>query len=292
MSIKLEIGWTDSNVIIEGVRIYKSSALFDVGSRPAVYVEILDGSDLYEDFNVVEGQTYFYMLSCFLSDQEVFTECFEVKAEKPSPYNGIYIISSTADNVTKSLLSEMLTSIGQPVYVKNWADISSIPSDAKIIVMPHLDSTNSEYSVGVRNTIVSKFNSGIPLLIMGYTGTTTFTQTLGIATSFADSSGNSIDMVANTVLGSPYNTAQSNLVVRASSYYMSAMNGVSPNAKLIAMKGSIPVAGILQQGAMNKNSVPSPANIAFAGFGWTRTGQLLSENGKDLLREIVKKTMR
>lgn len=81
MSIKIKTSWTDSNVIIEGVRIYKSSVNFDVSSRPAVYAEILDGSEFYEDLNVAEGQTYFYMLSCFLGEQEVFTECYEVKAE-------------------------------------------------------------------------------------------------------------------------------------------------------------------------------------------------------------------
>ncbi|ENW90562.1 MULTISPECIES: hypothetical protein [Acinetobacter] len=77
-SIKLKMVWVDSNEIIEGVRIYKSASSFTSLSKPAVYAEILDGSDFYEDFNVEDGETYFYMLSCFLGDQEVFTECFEV----------------------------------------------------------------------------------------------------------------------------------------------------------------------------------------------------------------------
>ena len=81
MSIKLKIGWANNNVIVEGVRIYKSLSSFNVDSRPSLYAEILDGSDLYEDFNVIEGQTYFYMLSCFLGDLEVFTNCYEVQAD-------------------------------------------------------------------------------------------------------------------------------------------------------------------------------------------------------------------
>lgn len=86
MSIKIKASWTDNNVIIEGVRIYKSSASFDVNSRPAVYAEILDGSKFYEDLNVAEGQTYFYMLSCFLGEQEVFTECYEIVAQAAAKY--------------------------------------------------------------------------------------------------------------------------------------------------------------------------------------------------------------
>ena len=80
MSVKIKTSWSDNNVIVEGVRIYKSLAPFDAYSRPEPLVEILDGSLVYEDFGVEYGQTYFYMLSCFLGEQEVFTECFEVLA--------------------------------------------------------------------------------------------------------------------------------------------------------------------------------------------------------------------
>lgn len=81
MSIKIKTSWTDNNAIIEGVRIYKSAMSFDVNSKPTVYAEILDGSEFYEDLDAIEGQTYFYMLSCFLGEQEAFTECFEINAE-------------------------------------------------------------------------------------------------------------------------------------------------------------------------------------------------------------------
>lgn len=80
MSIKLKIGWTDNNAIIEGVRVYKSLAPFDIDSKPGALAEILDGSNFYEDLDVIEGHTYFYMLSCFLGEREVFTECYEVLA--------------------------------------------------------------------------------------------------------------------------------------------------------------------------------------------------------------------
>lgn len=80
MSIKLKIGWEDDNVIIEGVRIYKSDNEFNTNTLPLQTVEITDGSLFYEDFDVIENETYFYMLSYFLGEREAFTECFEVFA--------------------------------------------------------------------------------------------------------------------------------------------------------------------------------------------------------------------
>lgn len=113
MSIKIKASWTDNNVIIEGVRIYKSSASFDVNSRPAVYAEILDGSKFYEDLNVAEGQTYFYMLSCFLGEQEVFTECYEVQTSKPSA-RLTYVAGSIVKNAPSSASSAVSIAAYEP----------------------------------------------------------------------------------------------------------------------------------------------------------------------------------
>lgn len=81
-SVKLRTSWTDNNVVIEGVRIYKSNQAFTVETRPQPLVEITNGFLFYEDFDVEPGQTWYYMLSCFLAEQEVFTECFEVEIIK------------------------------------------------------------------------------------------------------------------------------------------------------------------------------------------------------------------
>lgn len=293
MSIKLKIGWTDNNVVTEGVRIYKSSTLFDVNTLPAVYVEITDGSLLYEDFNVIEGNTYFYMLSCFLSGQEVFTECFKVDAKKPSPYRGVYLIASASDIDLDiiSTMSGIIAEIGEAVYTKTWGEIDNIPADAKIIIAPHLDYSNSGTNTGVQK-LVEKFNAGTPVLISTYIGRATAMPNLGIGASFSDSSGSSVDILANTILSSPFNTAQSSLVIRESSYYMSGLVSPANNAQIIARSGSTVVGAILKEGVINRNNVPSPTNVAFVGFAETRTGRFLNDTGKDLLREIVRKTMR
>lgn len=78
-SVKLRTSWTDENAIIEGVRIYKMNEAFDVNTRPLPLVELTNGEEFYEDFDVTENETVYYMLSCFLGEQEVFTECFEVE---------------------------------------------------------------------------------------------------------------------------------------------------------------------------------------------------------------------
>lgn len=77
-SVKIRTSWTDDNVITEGVRIYKKDGEFDQSSRPSPLVELTGGETFYEDFDVEENETLYYMLSCFLGEQEVFTECFKV----------------------------------------------------------------------------------------------------------------------------------------------------------------------------------------------------------------------
>ena len=85
MSVKIKITWDDLNVISEGVRIYKNASAFTSSSLPAVYTTVTYGVVEFEDLDVVEKQTYFYMLSSFLDEQEVFTDCYEVNVESTTP---------------------------------------------------------------------------------------------------------------------------------------------------------------------------------------------------------------
>lgn len=290
-SVKIRTSWTDDNVIIEGVRIYKKQQEFDVSTRPQPLVEVTDGSLFYEDFDVIEGNTYFYMLSCFLGEQEVFTECFEVEAKKPSPYHGVYLIGSSTDAAMLSELSNALSTLPVDIYTKTWTNIDEIPSTAKIIIAAHFDYTQSDTMAGITK-LLAKFNAGTPVLISTYSSSAPTMPNFGIAANFSDSSGSNVDIVANTVLSAPFNTAQSGLVIRESSYYMGAMNTPANNAQRFALKGSAVVGAILLAGVINRNNVPSPANVAFAGFIFTDSTRKLNETGKNLFREIVNKTMR
>lgn len=80
MSIKIKVSWDDHNVVSEGVRIYRSNTAFTSSNLPAVLATV-PTLDEYEDLDVIEGQTYFYMLAAYLGEQEVFTECFEFKTD-------------------------------------------------------------------------------------------------------------------------------------------------------------------------------------------------------------------
>lgn len=81
MSIKVKIAWDNNNAISEGVRIYRSDMIFTPSNLPDVLFTVT-GFNEYDDTNVEKGQTYFYMLSCILGEQEVFTECFEILVKK------------------------------------------------------------------------------------------------------------------------------------------------------------------------------------------------------------------
>jgi len=87
MSVKIKINWDNENVVSESVRIYRADSIFTPTSLPPLLTEIVGDVYEYEDTAVIEGNTYFYMLSATLGEQEVFTECFEVKTyEDPFGY--------------------------------------------------------------------------------------------------------------------------------------------------------------------------------------------------------------
>lgn len=78
--LKVKITWNNENVVTESIRIYKKNVTFSKTSLPAVLAEITDLSVLaYEDLAVNENETWYYMLSAKLGEQEVFSPCFEAK---------------------------------------------------------------------------------------------------------------------------------------------------------------------------------------------------------------------
>ena len=81
MSVKIKVNWDNENIVSESVRIYRSDSIFTTETLPLFLVELFGDVYEYEDTTTVEDQTYFYMLSAKLDNQEAFTECFEVKAE-------------------------------------------------------------------------------------------------------------------------------------------------------------------------------------------------------------------
>ena len=172
MSIKLKIGWTDNNVITEGVRIYRSSMPFEVNTLPEVYAEIVDGSLFYEDFDVIDGQTYFYMLSCFVSELEVFTECFEVIATiKPPTAYFIGTSSITEAAQDAELYRSALNSAGIGLEIVSWADlVSTSIRESDVIVITSLDDRDECLTPQTYNSLISMHQRGVPIVLMVYAG--------------------------------------------------------------------------------------------------------------------------
>lgn len=84
MSVKIKINWDNENVVSESVRIYRSDSLITTPTQAMLIATILDDVYEYEDFDVIEDQTYFYMLSAKLGEQEAHTECFEIVTKNNS----------------------------------------------------------------------------------------------------------------------------------------------------------------------------------------------------------------
>lgn len=80
MSVKIKINWDNENVVSESVRIYRADSAFTSTSLPPLLTEIIGDVYEYGDTTVIDGNTYFYMLSAKLGEQEIFTECFDVSA--------------------------------------------------------------------------------------------------------------------------------------------------------------------------------------------------------------------
>lgn len=95
MSEKIKINWDNENVVSESVRIYRADSIFTSANLPPLLAEIFNDVDEYEDLAVLEGLTYYYMLSAKLGDQEVFTECFEVKVMK-NPVDLVFVRALTS----------------------------------------------------------------------------------------------------------------------------------------------------------------------------------------------------
>ena len=100
MSVKIKINWDNENVVSESVRIYRADSIFTPTSLPPLLTEIFGDIYEYEDTATIDGNTYFYMLSAKLGEQEVFTECFEVVADVNVVYDVVFPkITSASTNL-------------------------------------------------------------------------------------------------------------------------------------------------------------------------------------------------
>ena len=85
MPVKIKINWDNENIVSESVRIYRADTTFTSSALPPLLAEILGDVYEYEDQTTAVNETYFYMLSTKLGEQEVFSDCYSVLAAQIPP---------------------------------------------------------------------------------------------------------------------------------------------------------------------------------------------------------------
>lgn len=177
MPVKIKINWDNENVVSESVRIYRADSTFTSNNLPPLLAEIFSDVYEYEDLTTVENQTYFYMLSAKLGDEEVFTECFEVVANKVSVPVIVSIDSEQLLKYSLSLRSAFYSKDGEYIYLYN-ASITSKVQFLKHKTLSRFGDFETASIVvdllpGVSNTYVyaSFFNGGFGLCIIAGSST-------------------------------------------------------------------------------------------------------------------------
>lgn len=81
MSAKIVLRWDNNNEIEKGYRVYRDDVSFDENNYPQTPIAILDENVTeYEDNDVVNGNTYYYVVSAYTDDEELYSEIVSVEA--------------------------------------------------------------------------------------------------------------------------------------------------------------------------------------------------------------------
>lgn len=139
MSIKIKINWDNDNAVSELVRIYRADSLFTTATQVMLIATIVGDVYEYEDFDVIENQTYFYMLSVKLDAQEVFTECFEVKASAEIWLDTSAFMTESqrrANNYHAATATLSVSSLFNQNGVTKWAGVINLP-DGRVMLSPY-----------------------------------------------------------------------------------------------------------------------------------------------------------
>lgn len=140
--IKVKLSWKVPNLIEEGYRVYRSESPMDINDMPDAIIELPKNTTKYDDYNVIEGNFYYYRVSCFIPDYEVFSK--EVMVEAKSWSDQIALLSGN-ELVIKSLES------GQLIYTESFT--SNFTNDDYVMYFP-----DGNYIFTNQNTLYIKDN--------------------------------------------------------------------------------------------------------------------------------------
>lgn len=81
--MKARLVWGDENYGVQGFNVYRDVLPLDPEALPAPLASLGPSARSYEDETIVEGETYYYVVTALVDGQEPATANFEVLAEEP-----------------------------------------------------------------------------------------------------------------------------------------------------------------------------------------------------------------
>lgn len=175
MPVKIKINWDNKNPVSESVRIYRAASAFTSNNLPLLLTEILGDIYEYEDLTTVENQTYFYMLSAKLGDEEVFTECFEIIASKAAIPTIVSIDSEQILN-SRALSATFYSKNGDYIYLHDTSITNGVGFKKHATINPFGDYQTSAIStislpssLFGNSTYISFFSNGLGLCVIAGT---------------------------------------------------------------------------------------------------------------------------
>ena len=103
----IRLTWSDQNLAEDGHRIYRSltsMAGLDVSQLPAPVVELGPDVELWDDPDVVEGETYYYRVGAFVGGVEMVSDELVIEAVDLGVPTDNLLFHYTMDNRSGSTL--------------------------------------------------------------------------------------------------------------------------------------------------------------------------------------------
>lgn len=82
--MKVRIRWGNYNYGVSEYRVYRSTSTMNPASLPPPLATVPLGTNLYDDTTVVDGTTYYYIVSVVVGTQEILSSEFSILADESS----------------------------------------------------------------------------------------------------------------------------------------------------------------------------------------------------------------
>lgn len=150
METRVILRWIDSNEIEKGFRIYKSSSSIPIDNLPEPVETLSVNSTEYFDYDVIDGNTYYYRVGAFIDDfEEVSDEVSVVATASTIEVNDIFADGSAIGTFNyENNLSDVDNS-HSVLYDNGYSFSSGVFGNA---IESSGDASNVEYSISYNGT--------------------------------------------------------------------------------------------------------------------------------------------